>query len=182
MKELNKDVLVKMIKEQIDEMCGVGPSMMKRDHGDHEGSMARQQMYKTMNYAQEIYDNLPEDAELPAWVQSKLTKIADYVGSVKHYLEYKAKHGMHFESLQEQDEIDLAGGAVTVDVDTTALAKKVRQLLPVEVQKDKETMERLFSDLRSMMDQPATPTADAQQGDPMADAADSALRAVAPAS
>ena len=29
MKELNKDVLVKMIKEQIDEMCGVGPSMMK---------------------------------------------------------------------------------------------------------------------------------------------------------
>lgn len=135
-----------------------------------------------MNYAQEIYDNLPEDAELPAWVQSKLTKIADYVGSVKHYLEYKAKHGMHFESLQEQDEIDLAGGAVTVDVDTTALAKKVRQLLPVEVQKDKETMERLFSDLRSMMDQPATPTADVQQGDPMADAADSALRAVAPAS
>ena len=123
MKELNKDVLVKMIKEQIDEMCGVGPSMMKRDHGDHEGSMARQQMYKTMNYAQEIYDNLPEDAELPAWVQSKLTKIADYVGSVKHYLEYKAKHGMHFESLQEQDEMETAGGAVTIDVDTKQLAQ-----------------------------------------------------------
>jgi hypothetical protein len=108
MKDLNKGVLLQMIKEQIDEMCGVKPPMhspMKKQ--DHEGSMARQQMYKTMNYAQEIYDNVPEDAELPAWVQSKLTKIADYVGSVKHYLEYKYKHshGMHYEGLQEQDEI-----------------------------------------------------------------------------
>ena len=159
MNELNKDVLMQMIKEQIDEMCGVKPPMhspMKKP--DHEGSMARQQMYKTMNYAQELYDNVPEDAELPAWVQSKMTKIADYIGAVKHYLqyEYKHDHGRYHEGLQEQDEIEIAGGAVTVDVDTKQLAQKLRQILPTEVQKDKETMEQLFSDLRSLMDQPAT--------------------------
>ena len=26
--------------------------------------------------------------EFPAWIQSKMTKIADYIGAVKHYLEY----------------------------------------------------------------------------------------------
>ena len=31
---------------------------------------------------------LDDDEELPAWIQSKLTKIADYIGVVKHYLEY----------------------------------------------------------------------------------------------
>ena len=110
-----------------------------------------------MNYAQELYDNVPEDAELPAWIQSKMTKIADYIGSVKHYLEYEYKHsqGMHHEGLQEQDEIEIAGGAVTVDVDTKALAQKIREILPTEAQKDKETMEQLFADLRSLMDQPA---------------------------
>ena len=111
-----------------------------------------------MNYAQELYDNIPEDAELPAWVQSKMTKVADYIGAVKHYLEYEYKHdhGRYHEGLQEQDEIEIAGGAVTVDVDTKALAAKIREILPTEAQKDKETMEQLFSDLRSLMDQPAT--------------------------
>ena len=62
---------------------------------------------------------------------------------------------MHHEGLQEQDEIEIAGGAVTVDVDTKALAQKIREILPTEAQKDKETMEQLFADLRSLMDQPA---------------------------
>ena len=55
---------------------------------DHEGSMAKRQMFKTAEYAAEIFDMLDDDEELPAWIQSKLTKIADYIGVVKHYLEY----------------------------------------------------------------------------------------------
>ena len=57
-------------------------------HGDHEGSMAKRQMYKTAKYAAEIFDNIHDDEEFPAWIQSKMTKIADYIGVVKHYLEY----------------------------------------------------------------------------------------------
>ena len=139
-----------------------------------------------MNYAQEIYDNLPEDAELPAWVQSKLTKIADYVGSVKHYLEYKAKHGMHFESLQEQDEIETAGGAVTIDVDTKQLAQQIYQTIPAEA-RNEQTMDQLCTDLRALStDQPAAGGAPEVEDQSLlgkfSDATKRALDAVAPAS
>ena len=55
---------------------------------DHEGSMAKRQMFKTAQYAAEIFDNIIDDDEFPAWIQSKMTKIADYISVVKHYLEY----------------------------------------------------------------------------------------------
>lgn len=55
---------------------------------DHEGSMAKRQMFKTAEYATIIFDMLDDNEELPAWIQSKLTKVADYIGVVKHYLEY----------------------------------------------------------------------------------------------
>ena len=60
------------------------------DHNkdDHEGNMAKRQMFKTAQYAAEIFDNIQDDDKFPSWIQSKMTKIADYIGAVKHYLEY----------------------------------------------------------------------------------------------
>ena len=55
---------------------------------DHEGDMAKRQMFKTAQYAAEIFDNIQDGDEFPAWIQSKMTKVADYIGAVKHYLEY----------------------------------------------------------------------------------------------
>ena len=90
--KLDKDLLRMIIKEQIDEMCGVQQQSIdmgvQKHHDDHEGNMAKRQMFKTAEYAAEIFDMLDDDEELPAWIQSKLTKIADYIGVVKHYLEY----------------------------------------------------------------------------------------------
>ena len=79
--------------EEVKEACGQMQSIdMGVDHHhkdeDHEGSMAKRQMYKTAKYAAEIFDNIHDDEEFPAWLQSKMTKIADYIGVVKHYLEY----------------------------------------------------------------------------------------------
>ena len=91
--KLSKDIIRQLIKEQIDEMCGahnmqsIDKSMDKHDD-DHEGNMAKRQMFKTAQYAVEIYDNIHDDDEFPAWIQSKMIKIADYIGAVKHYLEY----------------------------------------------------------------------------------------------
>ena len=89
--KLDKSLLRTIIKEQIDEMCGVQPqmhhmSMHKSD--DHEADMGRRQMFKTANYAVDIYEMMDDNEDYPAWIQSKLTKIADYIGVVKHYLEY----------------------------------------------------------------------------------------------
>ena len=58
------------------------------EKSDHEGSMAKRQMFKTAEYAADIFDMIEEGEEFPAWIQSKMTKIADYIGVVKHYLEY----------------------------------------------------------------------------------------------
>jgi hypothetical protein len=59
------------------------------DHPDDEGRMAKSQLFRAAKYAQEIMDNIGDDDELEAWVQSKITKAADYLGAVKHYLEYE---------------------------------------------------------------------------------------------
>ncbi len=93
--KLSHDIIRSLIKEQIDEMCGDMQSIdmgvdpdHHEDHGDHEGNMAKRQMFKTAEYAAEIFDNIQDGDEFPAWIQSKMTKIADYIGAVKHYLEY----------------------------------------------------------------------------------------------
>ena len=76
--------------EAVSESCGQMQSIdMGLDHDDdHEGNMAKRQMFKTAEYAAEIFDNIQDGDEFPAWIQSKMTKIADYIGAVKHYLEY----------------------------------------------------------------------------------------------
>ena len=63
------------------------------DHHDEEGRMAKSQLFRAAKYAQEIMDNIGDDDELEAWVQSKITKAADYLGAVKHYLEYEYRPG-----------------------------------------------------------------------------------------
>lgn len=97
--KLSKDILRQLIKEQIEEACGdhamrddnqMQSIDMGMDHNvsDSEGNMAKRQMFKTAKYAAELFSMLQDEEELPAWVQSKMTKVADYIGAVKHYLEY----------------------------------------------------------------------------------------------
>ena len=90
--KLDKSLLRMIIKEQTDEMCGpdhmMKPQMDMHHSDDHEADMGRRQMFKTANYAVDIYEMMDDNEDYPAWIQSKLTKIADYIGVVKHYLEY----------------------------------------------------------------------------------------------
>ena len=85
------------------EMCpGHDDDVRKVDHHDREGKMAKRQLYKIMNYAKEIHDNLHDDDELEGWVQSKIATMSSMIGSVKHYLEYEYKRDMH--SLMEEED------------------------------------------------------------------------------
>jgi hypothetical protein len=54
---------------------------------DYEGGMARNQMYEVYEYSKQLLDMIDDEMQLPAWVQSKLTKVADYIGAVKHFIE-----------------------------------------------------------------------------------------------
>ena len=61
---------------------------------DQEGKMAKAQLYKIINHAQELYDNLHDDDELESWIQSKIATMSHMIGSVKNHLEYEHKQGV----------------------------------------------------------------------------------------
>ena len=89
--------------EDLDEgHCGCGdPSMPKihmpfdheeprdLDHSEHEGSMALSQLRRSAKYSQKLSHMIRESDDLPEWVESKITKASDYLGSVYHYLDYE---------------------------------------------------------------------------------------------
>ena len=59
---------------------------------DHEVQMARSDLYKAAKYSiklHEILKNVSEEQGLEGWVAAKITKAADYLSSVKHYMEYE---------------------------------------------------------------------------------------------
>ena len=61
---------------------------------DHEVQMARSDLYKIAKYAIKLHDMLKGVSEaegLEGWVQSKITKAADYMGSVYHNMDYDTK-------------------------------------------------------------------------------------------
>ena len=61
----------------------------KDDYMDDEGRMAKSQMYKMGRYVMKLTKMLDDMEQLPAWVQSKITKASDYMSAVYHYLEYE---------------------------------------------------------------------------------------------
>lgn len=74
----------KKINEGLAELAGVAEA-------DHEVQMARAELYKIAKYAiklHELLKNVSEAEGIEAWQQSKITKAADYIGSVYHALEY----------------------------------------------------------------------------------------------
>ena len=53
---------------------------------DEEGAMMKDQLDIIMDAADEIYDMVDDDENLPEWVQNKITKAADYIDSARDYL------------------------------------------------------------------------------------------------
>ena len=90
------------------------------DYHDNEGGMAKSQLYRIAKYAMELHDALEENTELEAWVQSKITKAADYMGTVKHHLEYEMGIEMH--SVDGHDtNTGGCGDAVPIDVNSSPM-------------------------------------------------------------
>lgn len=82
-----------MRKEEFKEGLGDMAHMAERDH---EVQMARADLYKIAKYAIQLHDmmkNVTEAEGLEGWQQAKITKAADYLGSVFHNLEYELKFG-----------------------------------------------------------------------------------------
>jgi len=77
------------IKKIINEEMMMLDDKNHMDHIDEEGGMAKSQLYKMAKYAMMLHDALDDETQLEAWVQSKITIASEYLGKVKHYLEYE---------------------------------------------------------------------------------------------
>jgi len=65
---------------------------------DHEAKMAKADLYKLNQYSAKLFKLIDENEELDGWVQAKITKAADYISSVYHYMEYEKMAANQVES------------------------------------------------------------------------------------
>jgi hypothetical protein len=63
-----------------------------KEEVDYEGEMAKSELYRLVKNSQELMQMLDDDTQLEAWVQSKITKAADYISSVSQYLGFQAEN------------------------------------------------------------------------------------------
>ena len=87
--ESKEETMNKAIKEGLADLAG-------KAEADHEVQMARADLYKIAKYAIKLHDMLKDVTEergMEGWQQAKITKAADYIGSVYHNLDYDMKFG-----------------------------------------------------------------------------------------
>ncbi len=68
-----------------------------------EAAMARADLYKMANYSFKLFKMIRDGDQLEGWVQAKITKAADYVASVYHYLEYEMKFSEYGAAIENSD-------------------------------------------------------------------------------
>jgi hypothetical protein len=67
------------------------PQSMPQTEHDDEGSMARGELYNAIKNGMELFKMIQPGQPLEGWVQSKITKAADYLNTVHDYMAYENK-------------------------------------------------------------------------------------------
>jgi len=68
-----------------------------------EIEMSKNELYNTISHAVSLYNKLDKVDNLEAWVRAKITKAADYLNSIKHYLDHEDMIEPQHEQNEEQD-------------------------------------------------------------------------------
>ncbi len=104
--KIARNKLKEIIQEEL-EMYSDEPSenLMGDPEYDQEGYMTKSELYKIGKYALELHDMIEGDDNLPEWMQSKVSKMAQMIGDVKHALEYDQQYG-EFDQQQEEPTYD----------------------------------------------------------------------------
>ena len=56
-----------------------------------------------LNMLNDLSQMLADETQLEAWVQAKLTKAADYIKTVKHYVEYGMEEGAYDQVMPQME-------------------------------------------------------------------------------
>jgi hypothetical protein len=77
------------------DMPGAEIDHSEEDHtvDDSEIEMAAADLHKLVEYAPKLKEIISQMPELEGWVSAKITKAADYISSVYHWLEYQQHEG-----------------------------------------------------------------------------------------
>ena len=127
---------------------------------DHEGAMAKADLYKLANYSLKLFKRIDDGDQLEAWVQAKITKAADYIASVYHYMEYEMKFSEYGQQLDNSDVMSESQKQVLknklMEAKDKIKALKLKQA-DKETKKEKK-VEEAFDDKAKVGDTKKTPT------------------------
>ena len=121
----------------------MNPQVQTLDGGpDHEGALAKADLYKLAQYSFKLFKKLEDDAQLEAWVQAKITKAADYIASVYHYIEYEMEFSDYGSKL-DNSEVYSESQKLAIKNKLMEAKSKVAELkkLKAEKLKDKKKVE-----------------------------------------
>jgi hypothetical protein len=107
---------------------------------DEEGAMAKADLYKLANYSFKLFKKLEDNAQLEGWVQAKITKAADYIASVYHYLEYEMEFSEYGHKLDNSDVLSEGQKRVLKNKLMEAKAK-IKELKVKQAEKAKDKVE-----------------------------------------
>jgi len=113
---------------------------------DHEGEMAKADLYKLATYSFKLFKKIQDDDQLESWVQAKITKAADYIASVYHYLEYEMEFSEYGKKLENSDVYSESEKAEMLNKLTEARTK-LAQLKIAQADKIKENTTMKMRDL-----------------------------------
>jgi hypothetical protein len=129
------------VKKGNSEECeGCGGTCGCESGNNEDSEMAKNELYNTVHHAVSIYNKLKNLPKLEPWVQSKITKAADYLNSVKHYLDHEGPSSqmspLHSEENEEVSAIE--------DIFNTSSKDLLSKLHTVLSRESKENLEKLL--------------------------------------
>jgi len=80
-----------------------------------EGGMAKSDLRSIIRNAQELHDMIMEEADLPEWIQSKITLAADYISSATDYMKSENSE------VEEPGEVEGVEGVDPMSLDSSNL-------------------------------------------------------------
>ena len=120
---------------------------------DREGAMAKADLYKLANYSHKLFKQIHDDDQMEAWVQAKITKAADYIASVYHYLEYEMKFSEYGHHLDNSDTLS-EGQKMRIKEMLAEAKDKMKDLKKSQAEKVKE--KKMDEGILSGGDRPCT--------------------------
>ena len=103
---------------------------------DNEGAMVKADLFKLAQYSYKLFKKIEDNDQFESWVQAKVTKAADYIASVYHYLEYEMKISEYGQKLADSDVLS-EGQKLAMTAKLTEARVNISELKKIQADKAK---------------------------------------------